>query len=92
MEEALKIYHDDFSTPISFSPKFHPEEGVWLIRECGLYAGEYGNTLADCSSHLFLLVWIHNVAVECLYHEQCLAQCARPFPQDLIRLQGDDGA
>ena len=27
-----------------FSPKFHRGEGVRLIRECGLYAEEYGNS------------------------------------------------
>ena len=42
-------------------------------------------------TYRLLLVWEDNVPMESLNHEQCLAQRSRPFPQDLIRLHGDDG-
>ena len=42
-------------------------------------------------THSLLFIREYDVAMECLYHEQGLAERPRSLPQHLIRLHGDDG-
>ena len=43
-------------------------------------------------THSLLLVGEHDVSMEGLYHEQCLAERPRALPQYLVWLHRDDGA